>query len=50
MRMFSLVDRAYMVKANLYNRNILKWKTKIWGEIPADFGRNNLYFLDKYNA
>ncbi len=21
------------------NRTILKWETKAWGEIPADFGR-----------
>ena len=39
-RLFSLVDRALIwLNTNSYSTNILKWKTKIWGEIPADFGR-----------
>jgi ribonuclease HI len=39
-RLFLLVDRALIwLKTNSYNNKILKWKTKIWGEIPADFGR-----------
>jgi ribonuclease HI len=39
-RLFSLVDRALIwLNINSYSTNILKWKTKIWGEIPADFGR-----------
>ena len=39
-RLFLLVDRALIwLKTNPYNNKILKWKTKIWGEIPADFGR-----------
>ncbi|MDB9712686.1 ribonuclease H, partial [Flavobacteriaceae bacterium] len=39
-RLFSLVDRAVIwLNSNSYETKILKWKTKIWGEIPADFGR-----------
>ena len=38
--LFTLVDRAILwLKSNSYQTKILKWKTKIWGEIPADFGR-----------
>ncbi|MBD2090099.1 viroplasmin family protein [Microcoleus sp. FACHB-1515] len=37
---FSLVDRALdWLEKNEYSNPILKWETKIWGEIPADFGR-----------
>ncbi|MEP1490047.1 MAG: ribonuclease H family protein [Algibacter sp.] len=37
---FDLVDRAVdWLKANTYNTVIVKWETKAWGEIPADFGR-----------
>tara|TARA_B110000211_G_scaffold187870_1_gene213495 strand:+ start:650 stop:1261 length:612 start_codon:yes stop_codon:yes gene_type:complete len=39
-RLFLLIDRALVwLNNNSYNTEILKWKTKIWGEIPADFGR-----------
>ncbi|MFK7946708.1 MAG: viroplasmin family protein [Saprospiraceae bacterium] len=39
-RIFELVDRALIwLKNNSYDTEILKWKTKEWGEIPADFGR-----------
>lgn len=27
------------LKNNTYKNPILKWETKVWGEIPADFGR-----------
>lgn len=27
------------LKENDYNTEIIKWKTDIWGEIPADYGR-----------
>ena len=27
------------LKNNTYTTIILKWETKAWGEIPADFGR-----------
>jgi ribonuclease HI len=27
------------LRNNTYNNPILKWETKLWGEIPADFGR-----------
>ncbi|HPS27116.1 MAG TPA: ribonuclease H, partial [Bacteroidales bacterium] len=27
------------LKANTYPNRVLKWRTDIWGEIPADFGR-----------
>ncbi|MBW6459282.1 MAG: hypothetical protein K0B08_01805 [Bacteroidales bacterium] len=38
--LFDLVDRAIdWLKENDYPNRILKWETKFWGEIPADFGR-----------
>ncbi|UKM65420.1 ribonuclease H family protein [Flavobacteriaceae bacterium GSB9] len=38
--LFELVDRALdWLKTNSYNTVIVKWETKAWGEIPADFGR-----------
>ncbi|MEL0455419.1 ribonuclease H family protein [Flavobacteriaceae bacterium SZ-1-7] len=38
--LFELVDRAIdWLKNNSYNTVIVKWETKAWGEIPADFGR-----------
>ena len=38
--LFDLVDRAVAwLKANNYSTTIVKWETKAWGEIPADFGR-----------
>jgi ribonuclease HI len=27
------------LKTNTYETKIMKWETKEWGEIPADFGR-----------
>jgi len=37
---FDLVDRAIdWLKNNPYKTVIVKWETKAWGEIPADFGR-----------
>ncbi len=37
---FDLVDRAEAwLKSNTYTTTIVKWETKAWGEIPADFGR-----------
>lgn len=37
---FDLVDRAVSwLKTNSYKTTIVKWETKAWGEIPADFGR-----------
>ncbi|KAA1246288.1 viroplasmin family protein [Aquimarina sp. RZ0] len=39
-KMFDLVDRAILwLKKNKYTTKIVKWETKAWGEIPADFGR-----------
>lgn len=39
-RIFNLVRRAEdWLKNNTYSNKILKWETKAWGEIPADFGR-----------
>lgn len=39
-RLFELVDRGLIwLKNNTYSTKILKWDTKTWGEIPADFGR-----------
>ncbi|NJX13897.1 viroplasmin family protein [Tamlana crocina] len=38
--LFELVDRAVdWLKNNSYSTVIVKWETKAWGEIPADFGR-----------
>lgn len=38
--LFELVDRAiHWLKTNSYTTPIVKWETKAWGEIPADFGR-----------
>ena len=38
--LFVLVKRAEdWLKNNDYSNPILKWNTKKWGEIPADFGR-----------
>ncbi|WP_104735191.1 ribonuclease H1 domain-containing protein [Hanstruepera ponticola] len=38
--LFELVDRAVTwLKNNSYSTTIVKWETKAWGEIPADFGR-----------
>ena len=39
-KMFDLVDRAIVwLKENTYTTKVVKWETKAWGEIPADFGR-----------
>jgi ribonuclease HI len=38
--LFDLVRRALTwLKTNSHNTPIVKWETKAWGEIPADFGR-----------
>lgn len=38
--LFDLMDRAEKwLRSNTYKNPILKWETKKWGEIPADFGR-----------
>jgi ribonuclease HI len=38
--LFELIKRAEnWLKTNSYKNPILKWETKAWGEIPADFGR-----------
>lgn len=38
--LFELVDRAVnWLKNNNYTTTVVKWETKAWGEIPADFGR-----------
>ncbi len=37
---FDLIDRAEKwLQNNTYSTQIIKWETKDWGEIPADFGR-----------
>ena len=39
-RINDLVARAERwLRTNAYSNKILKWETKAWGEIPADFGR-----------
>lgn len=38
--LFELVDRAInWLNSHTYTTVIVKWETKAWGEIPADFGR-----------
>lgn len=38
--LLELIKRAEnWLKNNTYKNPILKWETKAWGEIPADFGR-----------
>ncbi|KAA6311723.1 Ribonuclease H [termite gut metagenome] len=38
--LFRIIERAEnWLKENTYTTHILKWQTKDWGEIPADFGR-----------
>ncbi|MFZ1705186.1 MAG: ribonuclease H family protein [Saprospiraceae bacterium] len=38
--LFELMDRAISwLQSNSYKNKIIKWETKKWGEIPADFGR-----------
>ncbi len=38
--LFELIARAETwLKSNTYKTPVLKWETKAWGEIPADFGR-----------
>ncbi|MCL4118254.1 UNVERIFIED_CONTAM: hypothetical protein GTU68_012155 [Idotea baltica] len=38
--LFEMMDRAISwLEENTYQNPILKWETKSWGEIPADFGR-----------
>jgi ribonuclease HI len=37
---FDLIKRAEQwLGENFFSNKLLKWETKIWGEIPADFGR-----------
>ncbi|MFT5102572.1 MAG: ribonuclease HI [Candidatus Latescibacterota bacterium] len=37
---FELIKRAeYWLKNNSFSAVMVKWETKAWGEIPADFGR-----------
>lgn len=39
-KVFDLIQRAvYWLKTNEYDTKILKWDTRAWGEIPADYGR-----------
>ena len=39
-QLFNLIDRALKwLNTNDYPNEIRKWETKVWGEIPADFGR-----------
>ncbi|QKG78838.1 ribonuclease H1 domain-containing protein [Tenuifilum thalassicum] len=39
-KLFELIQRAEnWLKENTWKNPLLKWETKYWGEIPADFGR-----------
>lgn len=38
--LFRIIERAEKwLRENTYTTTIIKWQTKEWGEIPADFGR-----------
>lgn len=38
--LFRMIERAEAwLHNNSYSTRIMKWETKLWGEIPADFGR-----------
>lgn len=38
--LFNLIRRAIdWLNKNTYTTKVVKWETKAWGEIPADFGR-----------
>jgi ribonuclease HI len=40
---FDLIHRAEIwLKSHAYSNPVLKWNTKKWGEIPADFGRKRI--------
>ena len=34
-----IAEAEFWLKTHKYSTKILKWETKLWGEIPADFGR-----------
>jgi len=39
-KLFDLLDRAEKwLRENDFPNHVLKWETRYWGEIPADFGR-----------
>lgn len=39
-KLFNLIERAeFWLRTNTYTTPVLKWDTRQWGEIPADFGR-----------
>jgi len=39
-KLFAALDKAVeWLKTNEYSNPVLKWDTRLWGEIPADFGR-----------
>jgi ribonuclease HI len=39
-KLFELIERAEKwLRNNTHNNQVLKWLTKRWGEIPADYGR-----------
>lgn len=41
-RLFNIIARAERwLYNNFYTIPVLKWDTKQWGEVPADFGRKN---------
>ncbi|MBQ8225915.1 MAG: ribonuclease H family protein [Bacteroidaceae bacterium] len=38
--LFRLIERAeHWLRTHTYDTPLLKWETKEWGEVPADFGR-----------
>ena len=38
--LYQIIARAEKwLQSNTFSNKIMKWETKVWGEIPADFGR-----------
>lgn len=49
-RLYELIERAEnWLHNNSYENEILKWDTRNWGEIPADFGRKWSFFGVKHH-
>ena len=39
-QLFAIIERAEKwVQTHTWRNPVIKWKTEVWGEIPADFGR-----------
>ena len=39
-QLFQIIERAERwLATHSYSNPVVKWETKLWGEVPADFGR-----------